>query len=201
LRASAGACGRISVSRAPAPPSNASLAGPARPRCCPSRTPNANARDPAAAGSRNPTIAALPSRGSIRLIGEHPHLRLRLAPTPDAPATARTAVHQWLAQTGTDHTLLDTAELLISELVTNSVRHAHHHTQPLLITARRDHATVHLAVWDSGTHGEVAPQDPDPPRGGYGLQLVATLASHWGVERDDHGTRVWLELLDTHTPR
>ena len=42
-------------------------------------------------------------------------------------------------------------------------------------------------------HGPVRLGAPDPGRGGLGLHLVDTLASRWGVDRED-GTRVWFEL-------
>ena len=40
----------------------------------------------------------------------------------------------------------------------------------------------------------VAPASSEDDVGGFGLELVAHLASDWGVERDRHGTTVWLKL-------
>jgi hypothetical protein len=51
-------------------------------------------------------------------------------------------------------------------------------------------------VWDAGTAGSVEQRTAPVGRqvGGFGLQLVAALSDSWGVERDEHGTTVWLEL-------
>jgi anti-sigma regulatory factor (Ser/Thr protein kinase) len=123
-------------------------------------------------------------------------LELSLAATATAPARARAAVSDWLVLHGRDG-VLEVALLLVSELVTNAVRHAaiSAHESLRLHGWLRD-SVIRLAVWDGGTEGAVARRDrgPDHPDGGFGLELVDRLSAAWGVERDKLGTMVWLEL-------
>jgi anti-sigma regulatory factor (Ser/Thr protein kinase) len=124
-------------------------------------------------------------------------LELLLAPTVAAPARARAALTAWLDQEPHDADLIEIALLLVSELVTNCVRHARITAQePLRLSASLRTTTLRLELWDNGTDGSVTRRTPqrDHADGGYGLDLVAQLSSTWGVERDTHGTTVWLEL-------
>ncbi|NYI08066.1 SpoIIE family protein phosphatase [Allostreptomyces psammosilenae] len=86
--------------------------------------------------------------------------------------------------------LLETAELLVSELVTNALRYA---GSPILLRMRRGRT---LLV-------EVGDPLPDPPReratserdeGGRGIQLVAALSRAWGTRFSGAGKVVWFEL-------
>ena len=123
-------------------------------------------------------------------------LELALAPTVTAPDRARAEVTTWLARTGHDGHLIDDVRLLVSELVTNSVRHASLTAeQPLKLTATLHAAILRLEVRDEGRLGTVARRPPRPlAESGFGLNLVAQLADDWGVERTSEGTTVWLEL-------
>jgi two-component sensor histidine kinase len=125
------------------------------------------------------------------------HLELALAPTSVAPTRARAAVSSWLARQHRSTLPVDLALLLVSELVTNSIRHALIGADDeLRLTGRLSSTGIRLAVWDGGTAGVVGPRHRrgDDDTGGFGLGLVAQLASAWGVERDTRGTTVWLEL-------
>jgi anti-sigma regulatory factor (Ser/Thr protein kinase) len=125
-------------------------------------------------------------------------LELSLAATTAAPATARAAVSVWLAEAPRDGLPVDAALLLVSELVTNSVRHAHIEAeQPLRLRGWLRETTLCLELWDGGTEGTVTPRSPrrDDDIGGFGLDLVARLSRAWGVDRNALGTTVWLELL------
>jgi two-component sensor histidine kinase len=123
-------------------------------------------------------------------------LEIPLAPSADAPARARADLTAWLEHDAALATLIHDARLLVSELVTNCIRHAHiSQKQQLRVTASVRAASFRLEVHDDGIHGTVARRPPRPGRaGGFGLDLVAQLSSGWGVERDAHGTTVWLEL-------
>ena len=86
--------------------------------------------------------------------------------------------------------------LLISELVTNSVRHAGlDASQPLQLTVAMEGDTVRIAVRDP-VPGFAPPDAPTDPAhvGGWGLVLVAQLADRWGVEHDGEVNVVWCEL-------
>jgi hypothetical protein len=117
---------------------------------------------------------------------------LTVAAGPDAPAAARNAVGAGLAGRVADDVLRD-ARLLVSELVTNSVRHAGLATDDVVrISADVTGDIVRLEVDDAGTDGTVAPRPPTP-EGGFGLHLVEALAHRWGVTREGF-TSVWVEL-------
>ncbi|WP_120051086.1 ATP-binding protein [Streptomyces griseorubiginosus] len=112
---------------------------------------------------------------------------------PGAVRAARAAVRERLRHWGLD-VLADVAALLVSELVTNSLRHA---TGPIGVRlVRPDAADGVLLV-------EVSDPLPDPPRervaelddeSGRGLQLVAHAAHRWGTRPGASGKTVWFEL-------
>jgi anti-sigma B factor antagonist len=89
------------------------------------------------------------------------------------------------------------AALVISELLSNALRHA----GPLPGSAIRvgwdmDADSVRMSVSDGG--GSTRPQlgEPTPTTtGGRGLRIVARLSRRWGTSCDDEGTTVWAEVL------
>ncbi|MFJ8042885.1 SpoIIE family protein phosphatase [Kitasatospora sp. NPDC096147] len=108
---------------------------------------------------------------------------------PTAVSRARRLVRGALTEWGVEH-LTDTAELLVSELVTNSVRYA---SAPI---------GVRLTLGDT-LLVEISDPLPDPPRerhaaeadeGGRGLELVRRLALRWGARAEGMGKVVWFEL-------
>lgn len=120
--------------------------------------------------------------------------RLRLDGGPDSPGVARRAVTQWLgAVLGGD--ALDDARLLVSELVTNGVRHAPRGPQGLELRVALRRSCVRVEVVDPGQGFEPPPPRVPPPHaaGGRGLVIVDRLAARWGVGRGA-GTSVWFEL-------
>jgi anti-sigma regulatory factor (Ser/Thr protein kinase) len=126
-----------------------------------------------------------------------PYLRdeLRLAPTATAPAAARLYVRDvlqyWrLALPGQD--VIDRAELLADELVTNAVVHARTSLR-LRLELRGD--LLHLGVHDASPRRlRLVPGDPESETG-RGLRLVEQLTTAWGVHRGrDGGKAVWCTL-------
>ncbi|MCX4548470.1 ATP-binding protein [Streptomyces sp. NBC_01387] len=111
---------------------------------------------------------------------------------PGAVRVARRAVRDTLRTWELHEPFGDIAVLLVSELVTNSLRHA---TGPIGVrVARLDQA---------GLRVEVSDPLPDPPRersagpddeGGRGIQLVACSAQRWGTQHGRSGKTVWFEL-------
>ena len=90
---------------------------------------------------------------------------------------------------------LEDARLLVSELVTNAIRHAGLHADDVIklvvVTGER---ALRIEVRDPGPGFDVAEPAPDPARpSGWGLYLVRELSDRWGVERQGE-TRVWFEL-------
>jgi anti-sigma regulatory factor (Ser/Thr protein kinase) len=111
--------------------------------------------------------------------------------TPRAPGTARRAVEE-LAPAIEDGVLRD-AQLLVSELVTNSIKHSGC-DDPIRLRIWTRSSGLKIEVADGGfgfDAGSVGPRDDT--EGGRGLLILETLADRWGVCRDA-GTRVWFEL-------
>lgn len=108
----------------------------------------------------------------------------------DSPGVAREHVRDALGER-IDADRLGQVELVVSELVTNSVRYGPGEpiTLRLAATSRGD---VTGAVEDSGT-GVVAIREPEPDDvGGVGLLLVDALTSDWGVHAGT--THVWFHF-------
>jgi anti-sigma regulatory factor (Ser/Thr protein kinase) len=111
----------------------------------------------------------------------------------DAPGLARRAI------AANDPALPPSVQgdiaLLVSELVTNVVRHGSAATdRPLQVKFRRQAGRIRVEVVDPGTGFE----PPAPPAkgasGGWGLFLVDQVAERWGVGLAAAGSRVWFEL-------
>jgi anti-sigma regulatory factor (Ser/Thr protein kinase) len=133
------------------------------------------------------------SRSSPRQAHDHALLgRISVPSSLDAPHAARAAVAQWMPAS-LPRTLLLDAQLLISELVTNSVRHAAAAAgTPIIVTAGTSDGAVWFDVADAGERGGVARRPPQGT-GGMGLNIVHTGATRWGTS-DGDGTHVWFEL-------
>ncbi|MCF3170632.1 ATP-binding protein [Streptomyces violaceoruber] len=140
---------------------------------------------------------------------------------PGSVRGARHAVRCALDTWGIDATVGDLAVLLVSELVTNSLRYASGPIGVRLVRSQPDGdlalaggptpaggplAGVPLAERPPTAPGllvEVSDPLPDPPterqagpddEGGRGLQLVACSARRWGTRRGKTGKTVWFEL-------
>jgi anti-sigma regulatory factor (Ser/Thr protein kinase) len=111
----------------------------------------------------------------------------------DSAAAARHAVDQ-LADRLPEEQLGD-VRLLVSELVTNSLRHAElGDDDHIRLGVEVDDARVRVEVSDPGPGFQpTGPSDDPDSAEGWGLYLVATLSDRWGVETGDT-TRVWFEL-------
>ena len=88
---------------------------------------------------------------------------------------------------------METLRLLLTELVSNSVRHAGADTLTIKIVVGR--ACVLTEVTDEGPGFDPARTGtPRANQSGWGLFLVERLAGRWGVAGDDQATKVWFEL-------
>jgi len=112
--------------------------------------------------------------------------RRTLPRDPSAAALARRAVEAEAATLSTEQ--LDVARLLVSELVTNAVRHGAGDEVTLALEV--DDARARFEVHDAGGQ-RPARREARGSEGGYGLNLVATLAARWGADPD---AGVWFEL-------
>jgi anti-sigma regulatory factor (Ser/Thr protein kinase) len=134
---------------------------------------------------------AFPSRPDSMPGAVKETLTLHMSGGPTAPARARKALGS-LERSLAD--LRSDVELLVSELVSNSVVHA-----------GADHVELRATTQPEGVHVEVSDPgvgfDPDDDRrtpslsgeGGFGLHIVDSVANRWGVTRDD-SARVWFEI-------
>lgn len=120
-------------------------------------------------------------------------IELSYAAAPTAATEARVDITERLtARIGAR--VLEDVRLLVTELVTNALRHGELTAgDRVSLKARVDDGVVRLEVRDPGNDGDVAPRQPGVRGGGYGLFLVEQLARRWGVDRRD-GTVVWCEL-------
>lgn len=119
---------------------------------------------------------------------EHLDLPASAASVPAGRHFVRDLLHDW----GYDG-LLDTAELLVSELITNGVRHAGSAVR-LTVCAEDE---VRVTVTDYRPDLLPVPLDHRPrpdEEGGRGLSLVAMLSDDWGVHRLATGKAVWFTL-------
>jgi anti-sigma regulatory factor (Ser/Thr protein kinase) len=87
--------------------------------------------------------------------------------------------------------------LLLTELVTNAVRHGGVDSRrPVRVEVRRWRRLVRVEVADRGAGFSAVPS-PRRPRdepGGWGLFLVERIADRWGVEHTSPGACVWFEI-------
>jgi anti-sigma regulatory factor (Ser/Thr protein kinase) len=116
--------------------------------------------------------------------------RWRFAAEPVEVGRARNAVARQLARWGLD-ALVDHARVMVSELVTNAVRHAHgRHIGLRLVRSStltcevedEDHTLPTLLEADCGDEY------------GRGLRVVSSLAREWGTSGTGTGKTVWFEL-------
>lgn len=98
---------------------------------------------------------------------------------------ARTQLKAWDLEP-----LVDTVELLVSELVTNALRYGEGEIRLRLLRDR----TLVCEVWDAGLVQPRRRRARDTDEGGRGLQLVGLLSSSWGSRRTPRGKTVWFEL-------
>src|SRR4051812_12224603 len=113
----------------------------------------------------------------------------------DAPSAVRHALRERGAHL--PEPLREDLLLLLTELVTNAVRHSGAmNGDPIEIDMRERPDCVRVEVADPG-QGFERPRRlvPDLTRtGGLGLVLVDRLSRAWGTRRTDKGSLVWFEL-------
>jgi anti-sigma regulatory factor (Ser/Thr protein kinase) len=123
--------------------------------------------------------------------GFDPAVDATIESSPCAPSIARREVEK--VRPSVDDGMLRDAQLLVSEVVTNSVKHSGSDDPiRLRVWARRSGLKVEVA--DGGFGFEAAePSVRDEAEGGRGLMILDTLADRWGTSQDGRG-RVWFEL-------
>jgi anti-sigma regulatory factor (Ser/Thr protein kinase) len=118
------------------------------------------------------------------------HLEVELARDSVAPGDARRVLRNLCADHVEDDLLVD-AELLVSELVTNALRHGR---GDISLLARVDEERLRVEVIDAGSGFTHDPRRSHRERvGGWGLDIVDVVSSRWGVH--EGATHVWFELV------
>ena len=81
------------------------------------------------------------------------------------------------------------AELVVSELVSNAVRHG---DTPIRLRVEDESTSALKIVVTDGGSGTPTLRSPEPGApGGRGLLLVDAMSDRWGVDQTDDGTSVW----------
>lgn len=124
-------------------------------------------------------------------------VRRRFPVSPEAASLARQAVDEIGGDPPPSPALLDDLRLLVSEVVTNAIRHAGgSEDDEIELVARIGNGRVRVDVTDPGAGFTYAgPSGTLETEGGWGLYLVDRLADRWGID-DEPTTRVWFELAD-----
>lgn len=115
-------------------------------------------------------------------------MALELPPHVESSAEARAVALEWAS--GRDDGVVFALELVVSELVTNAVRHG---AGPITLTLADVSGGIRVGVHDLGTRGPEARHPDHRSPGGRGLQVVEQLSWDWGVERSGagQGKTVW----------
>jgi serine phosphatase RsbU (regulator of sigma subunit)/anti-sigma regulatory factor (Ser/Thr protein kinase) len=128
----------------------------------------------------------------LRRIPEENRVCFKLEPELSAVRHARSLIRDPLKRWGLED-LIDSSELLVSELVTNAIKYA-----------KNGEVTLRLILEPESLVCEVHDSSPALPRvlqvdkdaeNGRGLHVVSQVAAHWGVRRTAAGKVVWCELL------
>jgi len=138
-------------------------------------------------GGRKDDVALL----MARLNGIEPDdvAEWRLALDPIQVGRARAAVREQLHEWGLGR-LADTTEHMVSELVTNAVRHSH--SRPVELRLVRGE-TLLCEVDDDDHELPTLRNAGADDEFGRGLRIVSTLAREWGASRTNAGKTVWFE--------
>jgi anti-sigma regulatory factor (Ser/Thr protein kinase) len=108
---------------------------------------------------------------------------------PVSVGAARQFLARWLEHVDCPRATIETAELLVSELATNAVRHA---ATSFQVGIMRHEHSITVAVADESDEQPIL-REPNA-EGGHGLRIVAQFASEWGVRQQTRGKAVFFRL-------
>ena len=128
--------------------------------------------------------------GGHEVIGR---LHMKLKPGPEAAGEGRHALDRLEGSLADDQ--LGELRLLVTELLTNSVRHGAGDTEWITLDVEIYANSVRAIVTDRGPGFELkgTPRPHVDRPGGWGLCLIDRMADRWGVDATDE-TTVWFEL-------
>ena len=139
---------------------------------------------------------------SAQALSPPPIKVLRLPHRADAVAGARRQIRAAMADAGLSQAVVDDAEVVISELLGNAVRHGRAIAGGVLVLGWQVRATeLALRVTDGGSCLPVEAREAPPTAvSGRGLRIVERLSSTWGVTDHVGGLRTVWALLPLETP-
>ncbi len=116
-----------------------------------------------------------------------------VSPVPlSVPATrrwVRQMLHRWHLIP-----LSERAEVVVSELATNAIRHAVTGGAPITTLMIYAAGTLRIEVRDRDAVNLPVQRRSADPGQGHGLEIVAVYSHRWGAHPTDHGKIVWAEL-------
>jgi hypothetical protein len=124
--------------------------------------------------------------------------RIDLPAAPRSVVAARRVLRELLGTWGAPHDRED-AELLATELVANVVDHVGGE-EALTLEVDLADDWLRIAVVDGSAVRPVVQELSGVRLRGRGMQMVAAIATRWGVEDHHGGKRVWLDLVPTSAP-
>jgi len=144
-------------------------------------------------GGRRAGRSHPPARTGVRVL-RHQLRRADLPAVAEVRGLLRDQLHRWEVPE-----LIDTAQLLTSELVTNALVHTDSGAELTATLTGEAQPLLRVEVHDR-TGGRPRARVPDEQAGGgRGLLLVQALADAWGVRAQPVGKTVWFELsLDAY---
>ncbi|MGW1365388.1 ATP-binding protein [Streptomyces chartreusis] len=128
-------------------------------------------------------------------IAQRQHSRRAICTLDATPAhvpRARAFAMDTLTAWGVTGEITFTAQLIVSELVTNAVRHSG--ADIVRVTLDGDNAEVSITVSDTGTWHAPREDAENLPEHGRGLAMVKESSAHHHIDPSQRGTRVWAML-------
>lgn len=119
-----------------------------------------------------------------------------LPPVAESLAEARRMVTD---VADTPREVVEDAQLILTELLANEIKHGRYDPQdPLICAVRKTPAALRLEVRHSGPPFQMPAKRLDPPlrarETGWGLALITRLADRWGVDEARGARQVWAEI-------
>jgi anti-sigma regulatory factor (Ser/Thr protein kinase) len=131
----------------------------------------------------------------LRRIPEDHRICFQLEPEYSAVRQARSLIRDPLKRWGLED-LIDSSELLVSELVTNAIKYAH---GEVLLRLILEPDSLVCEVHDSSPALPRVLQVDKDAENGRGLHVVSQMSSRWGMRRTVAGKVVWCEQLVPET--
>lgn len=113
---------------------------------------------------------------------------------PEHVSRARKFVRLALEISSVEENVSSTAQLMVSELLTNALRHQRVGAPLPVVLLGRQGSTLWVAVHDGDPYMGERSRPDDESESGRGLVVVEALSDRWGVDRTAAGKSVWCEL-------